>query len=125
MKHLLFALASLTFTVAGCTTSTPTGATCPTDNPPTYASFGQPFFTQYCTGCHSVSATDRHGAPATQNYDSEAEIRAHATEIDLWAAAGPDAQNLGMPDMSGPVTTAPTDAEREQLGQYLACLQGQ
>jgi uncharacterized membrane protein len=105
---------------AACT-STPSGATCPTANAPTYDSFGQHFFTSYCTGCHSRDATDRHGAPSDQNYDTEADIRQHAAAIDLEAAAGPKATNTSMPDMSGPVHVAPSDVEREQLGQFLAC----
>lgn len=109
--------------VAACT-STPSGASCPTANAPTYASFGQHFFTTYCTGCHSRDATDRHGAPSDQNYDTEADIQQHAMSIDVEAAAGPQATNTAMPDMSGPVRTQPSDAERQQLGQFLACEQG-
>src|SRR5579859_6132132 len=88
--------------VASCTT-TSSGASCPPANAPTYASFGQPFFANYCSGCHSRDARDRHGAPAADNFDSETDIRAHASEIDAEAAAGPDARNTDMPDMTGPV----------------------
>ena len=95
----------------------------PPSSAPTYASFGRSFFADYCTSCHSRDAADRHGAPADQNFDTEAEIRQHAAEIDAEAAAGPDARNTDMPDMSGPVRIAPTMREREQLGQFLACEQ--
>jgi hypothetical protein len=108
---------------AGACTSTPSGATCPTSNAPTYASFGQQFFASYCTGCHSSVAANRHGAPADQNYDTEDDIRRHAGAIDAEAAAGPNATNTDMPDMSGPVHVPPTAAERQQLGQFLACEQ--
>ena len=108
--------------LAACS-STPTGSTCPTDNAPTYQSFGQSFFTTYCTGCHSSESSNRHGAPSDQNYDTEDQIRSHASDIDLEAAFGPKAKNSSMPDMSGPVHSEPTEAEREMLGQFLACEQ--
>ena len=80
--------------------------------------------TKYCTGCHSSEAANRHGAPRDVNLDSEAGVIAHASAIDEEAAAGPDAMNTAMPDMSGPVHMQPTEAERAQLGQFLACEQG-
>ena len=92
-------------------------------NAPTYASFGHPFFATYCTGCHSRDARERHGAPSDQNFDTEADIARHAAAIDAEAAGGPDAMNTAMPDMSGPVHMQPTDAERDELGQFLACEQ--
>ncbi len=55
------------------------------------------------------------------NFDTEAEIRASADDIDIDAAAGPKATNTSMPDLSGAVKTQPTQAEREMLGQFLAC----
>lgn len=109
--------------VLGACTSTQSGATCPTANAPTYDSFGRRFFATYCTGCHSASARERHGAPGGLDFDSEAEIRRHAAAIDAEAAAGPEATNTDMPDMTGPVRMQPTPAEREQLGQFLACEQ--
>lgn len=118
LKHASFALL-----FAACTGGEPTGATCPTENAPTFESFGDKFFADYCRGCHSANAADRHGAPGSQNYDTEEQVAAHAADIDQWAAAGPGAINTAMPDLSGPVHAAPTDAEREQLGQYLACMQ--
>lgn len=98
-----------------------TGARCPSTTPPTYASFGRAFFASYCTGCHSAGARDRHGAPPEIDFDSEADVRRHAHAIDAEAAAGPDAINTDMPDMSGPVHVPPTLAERRALGELLAC----
>jgi uncharacterized membrane protein len=114
----------LLFATAACT-STPSGATCPppTADVPTYDNFGRAFMATYCTDCHSINATNRHGAPADQNYDTEADIKAHAAAIDAEAAAGPNAMNTAMPDLAGPVHSAPTQAERETLGQFLACEQ--
>lgn len=62
-------------------------------------------------------------APSDQNYDTEADLAKHAAAIDAEAAGGPEAMNTGMPDMSDPVHRPPSDAEREQLAQFLACEQ--
>ncbi len=56
MKYLLLAM------VVACGGGTPTGATCPTTDPPTFQTFGDAFFADYCRECHSVNATNRHGA---------------------------------------------------------------
>jgi uncharacterized membrane protein len=118
--HRLFCL--LVF--AACT-HTPSGATCPDNEAdrPTYDNFGREFMETYCTSCHSAAAPDRHGAPLDQNYDSEADVRQHAIEIDAHAAAGPNGINTSMPDVAGPVHAAPSQAEREMLGRFLACEQ--
>jgi hypothetical protein len=47
----------------------------------------------------------------------------HASDIDTEAASGPKATNTDMPELGTAVTTAPTDAERATLGQFLACEQ--
>jgi uncharacterized membrane protein len=119
MKLLLLAIAVLT---TACSYGDPTGAVCPPTSAPTYASFGQPFVTTYCTSCHSASSTNRHGAPGSQNYDTEAELVEHAAEIDEAAAKGPDALNTFMPELGGTVVMKPSDADREMLGLYLACM---
>jgi uncharacterized membrane protein len=106
---------------AACSSGSPTGSTCPTSNAPTYGSFGQVFFTTYCTGCHSANVTNRNDAPSDVNFDTEAEIKALATDIDTEAASGPNATNTDMPELDGPVHTAPTTAQRVLLGQFLAC----
>lgn len=104
----------------GCGGS-PSGAVCPTADAPTYDNFGKAFMEEYCVGCHSRTAASRHGAPGDQNYDTEADVMDHADKIDTNAAAGPGATNTAMPNLSGPVHSKPTQAEREKLGQYLAC----
>ncbi len=114
-------LCALVLFVVAC--DSPTGSTCPPTDPPTYASFGQQFFADYCLDCHSAGSMDRHGAPGDQNFDTEDEILKHASEIDSEAAAGPDATNTSMPEKSANVMTLPSDEERRLLGQYLACLQ--
>jgi hypothetical protein len=121
MSRLIYVLL---FATAACT-STPSGSTCPPSEAdvPTYDNFGREFMETYCTGCHSANAPDRHGAPSDQNYDSEADVKKHASAIDTEAAAGPNAMNTAMPELAGPVHSAPTQAERERLGQFLACEQ--
>jgi hypothetical protein len=116
------ALASILF--FACSSTSQSGASCPPTEAPTYASFGRPFFARYCTGCHSRNSPARHGAPADQNFDTEDDVRANALAIDGEAAAGPDASNTDMPDMTGPVHSPPTHREREVLGQFLACERG-
>lgn len=98
-----------------------TGSTCPTTDPPTYASFGQTFFTTYCTECHAQGklGTDRQGAPVTIDFDTRSGVRENTSRIDQQAAFGPAAMNHLMPqDGHDPV---PTDAERVRLGEYIAC----
>ena len=108
---------------AGCLGHQPTGAECPevAADQPTYDNFGREFMETYCTGCHSANAPNRFGAPDEQNYDTYADVLLHADAIDQHAAAGPHAMNDEMPVLDGPVRAAPTVAEREKLGQFLAC----
>jgi uncharacterized membrane protein len=125
MTRLVLVLSFATAALASACTSTPSGAACPS-NPadmPTYDNFGREFMETYCTGCHSVHATNRHGAPDDQNYDTEADVKKHAAAIDAEAAAGPNAMNTAMPELAGSVHAPPTNAEREKLGQWIACMQ--
>ena len=74
----------------------------------------------YCTRCHSSALVGaaRNGAPSDHNFDTLANIHDTALEhIDEEAAAGPDHVNTSMPP-SGP---RPTEAERQKLGEWLAC----
>lgn len=101
-------LLAILFTAMGCGGGA-TGATCPTTNPPTYENFGRQFFASYCDRCH---------ANATRpSLATLAQIQANRTAIDLASAAGPNGTNTSMPEGS----PAPTAAERERLGQWLAC----
>lgn len=99
----------------------PTGATCPDGSTVTYDSFAQGFFGSYCVRCHSstlTGSTARMGAPPDVNLDSHAAITPTvAARIDRVAAAGPTRINVFMP-ISG---TAPSDAERDLLGEWIAC----
>ncbi len=99
----------------------PTGATCPDAGVLSYEDFGKPFMEAYCTRCHSseLEGAARNNAPSGHDFDSLAGILLVADHIDEMAAFGPDAMNDTMP----PDGEKPTEAEREKLGQWLACEQ--
>lgn len=105
----LFVVAAAVATLSGCMQSpSSTGSVCPPDSTLTYASFGRPFFQTYCNGCHNGRAR-----PLLTTQDN---IQAYADSIDGVAAAGPDAVNTKMPqDQAVPL------AERQKLGEWLAC----
>jgi hypothetical protein len=90
------------------------GRACPPNSPLTYASFGEPFFTSWCTGCHSSQNTGdaRRNAPVGYDYDTLAGIRQWIPLIYAYAADG----NKKMPAVGGP-----SDADRQMLGDWLAC----
>ena len=96
-----------------------TEAVCPTTQTLTYASFGQAFFAGYCQRCHGSTVTGlaRMGAPVDTAFDTVEDIRFHRPHIDEHAAAGPAGVNTEMP----PDAPTPTEAERRQLGEWLAC----
>lgn len=98
----------------------PTGAICPAGSTLTYENFAKPFMETYCTSCHASTLTGdaRQGAPLYHDFDSKDGILAVADHVDYKAASGPDATNELMPIGSGPT---PTLAERQQLGEWLAC----
>jgi uncharacterized membrane protein len=98
------------------------GAVCPSGSTLTYDSFGKNFMGKYCTGCHSATKMGdaRQGAPADHNFDTFVEIIRFADHIDARAAAGPNSVNTEMPP-AGDAALSPTEAERRQLGEWLAC----
>jgi uncharacterized membrane protein len=99
-----------------------TGATCPTTDAPTAQNFGEAFLDNYCRSCHSASVTGpgRGGAPTNTNFDTLEQVRTQSHDIDAHAAAGPIATNTEMPPRGLGLPT-PTVAERQRLGQWLAC----
>jgi uncharacterized membrane protein len=100
----------------------PTGAVCPEEGTTlTYDNFAETFFSTYCTRCHSADVTgaDREGAPSDHNFDTHFEAVVLADHIDQMAGAGPDSVNTTMPPNDG--GDVPTEAERRQLSEWLAC----
>lgn len=95
------------------------GAACPPGSTLTAENFGMGFMESYCTSCHSSArqGAARVGAPVDHNYDTVADVRRWAADIDKHAAAGPLSENTLMP----PSLPLPTLPLREQLGQWLAC----
>jgi len=98
----------------------PSEAVCPEGSTLTWESFGQEFMTTYCTGCHSstLMGDARQGAPLYHDFDMLQGVLPVLDHVDWKAAAGPGATNELMPPPGNP---APTLAEREQLGEWLAC----
>ena len=98
------------------------GATCPSNSTLTYDGFGRDFMERYCTTCHSSALTGaaRRDAPTGADFDSRKALREVGAEhIDLHAAAGPSRVNQVMPPDD--FEAQPTNAERRQLGEWLAC----
>jgi hypothetical protein len=97
----------------------PTESVCPEDSTLSYESFGQPFMAAYCTRCHSSELTgeDRMGAPSFHDFDTLFGIKAVSEHVDETAAFGPAAENDSMPEDGA----KPSDEERRQLGEWIAC----
>lgn len=97
----------------------PTESTCPTPSTLTYTNFGKPFMERYCTRCHNseLVGDDRMGAPSFHDFDTLFGIKAVSDHIDETTAAGPAVVNRGMPQNG----LVPTDDERLQLGEWIAC----
>lgn len=125
---LALALGSLVFaTGSGCSSDEHdeegegigTQSTCPASSQLTYESFGKPFMEAYCTRCHSSAKTGsaRQGAPEGHDFDTLGGILVVAEHIDENAAAGPAAMNTEMP----PTDPKPSEQERRDLGEWLAC----
>lgn len=96
------------------------GNACPEGSTLTYETFARSFMQSYCTRCHSsaLSSSERRGAPSDHNFDTLAGIRStEPGHIDAQAAAGPDGVNTSMP----PTAPKPTESERRELGEWLAC----
>jgi hypothetical protein len=97
----------------------PSGAECQADSTLTYGNFAADFFSSYCIRCHdsALSGADRNGAPGNRNYDTlSGLVETGSMLIDQAAAAGPSRINTFMP----PSAPRPSDAERRQLGEWLA-----
>ena len=130
-------LVVLCLAFAACTNTpipTDTETVCPDPDPNTltYENFGQAFMTSYCTHCHAsaLPRSQRNGAPLFHDYDSLRGVLAIPDHIDAYAGSGPAAQNSVMPPDRCPTTPGgpldrdcpkPSQAERTQLSQWIAC----
>ena len=125
--YLASLIAAATFAIAACgggdQGGEPTGATCPEGSALTYDNFAAGFFTTYCTTCHASDLTglDRHGAPSDHNFDTLQGVIDELDHVDEAAAAGPDAVNTVMPPEDDAVNDVPSEEERFDLGEWLAC----
>ena len=122
MGVALWFLAGVASLPAGCGSEEegkPTASVCPATQTLTYENFGQSFFDTYCQTCHAstVTGADRKDAPTDHTFDTVQMIRQMRAHIDRNAAAGPAAVNTKMP----PEDPKPTEAQRRQLGEWLAC----
>jgi uncharacterized membrane protein len=92
------------------------GPECPTGSTLTYADFGKPFLTKYCSSCHAATLTGsaRQAAPADDVFDTAAQVRAKSDEVIHEVSV-----EKSMP--FGTASLKPSDAEREQLGEWVAC----
>ena len=116
--------ALLVIALAGCgedVVGEDTAGACPPTDPPTFASFGEAFFTAYCLDCHAqnLRGDARNGAPPTIDFDTRSLVRENTSRIDKQAAFGPAARNRLMPPSDH--DAQPTDAERIRLGEYIGC----
>jgi uncharacterized membrane protein len=114
-----------TATTPSSCTALPTGTACPQSSTLTYANFGQGFFSTFCLRCHSVNVTGdaRNGATIGVNFDTIDGIRTNRCRIDDFAGNGPS-QNRRIMPFDIPLTPPlvfPTDDQRSQLSQWLAC----
>lgn len=106
----------------------PTGTTCPAGSTLTYASFGRNFFATYCLRCHSAAVTGdaRNGATPGVNFDTLEGILDHRCRVDDYAGNGPNQNRKVMPFQDNvpplsPPLALPSDLERQQLSQWIAC----
>lgn len=102
MKHLVLFIATL----AACTTAESTGietVTCPMGSTLTYANFGSAFMTNNCLSCHASKENPKLG--------TQAQVQSHINSIlqeAVYTTAMPEDADM-------------TTAERQQLGEWLAC----
>jgi hypothetical protein len=91
------------------------GRDCPPDSFLDATNFGVPFFTTWCTGCHSsdlVGDAERQMAPSEYNFDSIDVIRTNL--LHAYSTAADDHDDM-------PPAGGPSPEDRERLGEWLAC----
>ena len=108
--HSSRSLLALVLVVAGCGDDKRLECV---DSAVTYQTFGDPFITNWCRGCHSegLYPTMRQDAPVDVNFDTLDEVRAHKRRIYEMTVATDE-----MPPNGGP-----SDEERALLREWLSC----
>lgn len=92
----------------------PEDATCDRTPALDWNNFGDPFFTRYCTSCHSSALTgaDRGGAPEGVDFDAENQAIAWSGRLEeVVLGAEPT-----MPPGGGP-----TESELAMLTEWIGC----
>ena len=110
LSWALVATSGAGMTACGGDPGVATKSICPSDSTLTYQTFGQAFFQTNCLACHGAKG------PESPKLDTVEQIRAHSSEIDAQAAAGPGGVNTAMPE-----GVSVAEAERRKLGEWLAC----
>jgi uncharacterized membrane protein len=102
--------------LCACGSDPASGPECPPGSTLTYADFGKPFLTKYCSSCHAATVTGsaRQAAPTDDVFDTVAQVRAKSDEVVHEVSV-----EKSMP--FGPNSLKPTDTERQQLGEWVAC----
>jgi uncharacterized membrane protein len=79
----------------------------------TYETFGAPFMTSWCRGCHSRNLPEelRQQAPPNVDFDTREDVRRFSHRVRARAGAG-----RSMPPAGGP-----SEAERALLVEWLRC----
>jgi uncharacterized membrane protein len=105
------AVAALVATaLAGCGEDLPAGCE---DSPLTYATFGEPFMTSWCRGCHSreLPPEMRQLAPLDVNFNTLDEVRRRTRRVAFLIG---DSQTM-------PPAGGPSAAERALAVEWLRC----
>ena len=99
---------------AGCSSQSLDDYDCPSEGTAlTYESFGKSFLNGHCQRCHASGAQDRKGAPPNYVFDTYEQVLEHKDRIFARAAADNDSMPPGPDD--------PSEDERQQLAEWLAC----
>jgi uncharacterized membrane protein len=103
-------------TLGACGSDPASGPECPTGSTLTYTEFGKPFLSKYCSSCHAatVKGAARQAAPVDDVFDTVEQVRAKNDEVVHEVSV-----EKSMP--FGPSSVKPTDLEREQFGEWVAC----
>jgi hypothetical protein len=96
----------------GCTGASDTGASCSDDDAlVNWDNWGAGFFAGYCRTCHAAGTLDRHGAPESINFDTEAEARQFQDDV----------RRVVLENATMPVGGGVPDSDLATLDVFLRC----